>query len=461
MYKIFDIMKFSIKGIMSCTSALSRISVLAGILMVVVIVAGCDLGVTDPGQIDDTDLDDPGAITPLVNGAKGDFGYAATIPGGGGLYTATGLVTDELVHVGTWQPVRLASDGISINSEPENQSRWGYAARARWVAEDAIRRISDLVDDPGSNADVGEVTLYAGFANRLKGDTFCDAVIDGGPLEEHTAFSSRAEGYFTDAISIAENVGDEEMRIAAYGGRAQARIMLGDWDGALSDAEMVETGFVYEQIHSDNASREHNGVHNWATRGDNGQQISVWGTPFAEWGLEVNGEYDSEGDPRVPFERIFTDEGEQATGGDNVRPLWYSLKYESRNSPIPIVKGTEMRLIEAEASLVQNQNVNEAVNKINEVRELHGLDAHDPADYDLNSVWELLMKEKGIELWLEGRRIADLRRWSETPGSVPFEVIRGDDNNPINVLDVDVMCLEVSSNEINSNPNITDYAGYN
>ncbi|REL24579.1 RagB/SusD family nutrient uptake outer membrane protein [Rhodohalobacter sp. SW132] len=426
----------------------------ATLLLSAIIFTGCDLGVENPGQIDDTDLDTPGAVTPLVNGVKGDFGYAATIPGGGGLYTSTAVLTDELVHVGTWQPIRLASDGITINSEPENQSRWGYAARARWVAEDAIRRIGNIVDDPQNNADVGMVTLYAGFSNRLKGDTFCDAVVDGGPMQEHTAFSQRAVDFFTDAIAIANNVGDGEMLTAAYGGRAQAHVMLGNWGEALNDADMVPTDFSFDQVHSDNASREHNGVHNWATRGDNGQQMSVWGTPFAEWGTEVNGEYASEEDPRVTFEIQFTSEGDVATGGDNVRPLWYSGKFDSRNSPIPIVKGTEMRLIEAEAALVQNQDVDEAVSKINEVRALHGLDPHDASDYNLDGAWELLMKEKGIELWLEGRRIADLRRWTNTPGSVPFEVIRGDDDNPVNVLNVERMCLEVSSNEINSNPNI-------
>lgn len=427
---------------------------LVALLFLAFIFNACDLGVDNPGQINDTDLDTPAAITPLVNGVKGDFGYATTIPGGGGLYTTSGVLTDELVHVGSWQPIRLASNGISINSEPENQSRWGYAARARWVAEDAIRRIGEIIDDPQNSADVGTVTLYAGFSNRVKGDTFCDAVIDGGPLEEHTVFSERAVGFFTDAIQIAENINDMEMLTAAYGGRAQAHIMLGNWDDALDDADMVPTDFSFDQVHSDNASREHNGVHNWTTRGDEGQQMSVWGTPFADWGTEVNGEVSSEEDPRVTYEIQFTSDDEVATGGDNTRPLWYAGKFETRNSSIPIVKGTEMRLIEAEAALVQDQDSDTAVEKINEVRAHHGLDPHDPNDFNVDEAWDLLMKEKGIELWLEGRRIADLRRWSEVPGSVPFEVIREDNENPVNVLDVEEMCLEVSSNEIDSNPNI-------
>ncbi|MCC5943210.1 MAG: RagB/SusD family nutrient uptake outer membrane protein [Balneolaceae bacterium] len=422
-------------------------------LTAVFLLTACDLGVENPGQIDDSDLDTPAAITPLVNGVKGDFGYATTIPGGGGLYTVTGVLTDELVHVGSWIPIRLASFGVSINSEPENQSRWGYAQRARWVAEDAIRRIGNIVDNPENDPNVGMVTLYAGFSNRVMGDTFCEAVIDGGPLENHLVFTERAVDFFTDAITIAQNVGDGEMLTAAYGGRAQAHIMLGNWDDALNDASNVSTDFVFNQAHSDNAAREHNGVHNWTTRGDNGDQMSVWGTPFADWGTDRSGIMESEGDPRVQYEVQIDSEGEMVTNQLD-RPLWYSYKFETRNSPIPIVKGTEMRLIEAEAALAQNQDVSTAINRINEVREHHGLDTFNADDYTLESAWVLLMKEKGIELWLEGRRIADLRRWANTPGSVPFDVIREDNNNPLPVLEVEAMCLEVSSDEINSNPNI-------
>jgi starch-binding outer membrane protein, SusD/RagB family len=430
-----------------------RISAFALLIAGMFMLAACDLGVENPGQIDDGDLDSPAAITPLVNGVKGDFGYATTIPGGGGLYTVSGVLTDELVHVGSWIPIRLASFGVSINSEPENQSRWGYAQRARWVAEDAIRRISDIVEDPSSNADVGMVTLYAGFSNRVMGDTFCEAVIDGGPLEPHTTFSERAVEFFTDAINIAQNVGDAEMLTAAYGGRAQAHMMLGNWNEALSDADNVPTEFIFNQVHSDNASREHNGVHNWTTRGDNGDQMSVWGTPFAEWGTDLSGENTTEGDPRVSYEVQLDGDGNMITNQLD-RPLWYAFRFESRNSPIPIVKGTEMRLIEAEAALELNSDVDEAVTLINEVRDLHGLDPYDPTDFNLDSAWELLMKEKGIELWLEGRRIADLRRWADSPGMVPFEVVREDNENPLPVLEVEAMCLEVSSNEIDSNPNI-------
>jgi starch-binding outer membrane protein, SusD/RagB family len=78
--------------------------------------------------------------------------------------------------------------------------------------------------------------LYAGFSNRIMGEMFCDAVIDGGPLEPHTAFSERAVGFFDDAAQTAQAGGHTASELAALAGRAQARLMLGQWDQAVADA---------------------------------------------------------------------------------------------------------------------------------------------------------------------------------------------------------------------------------
>jgi starch-binding outer membrane protein, SusD/RagB family len=421
--------------------------------------AGCDLQVDNPGAIEDADLNTPGAIDAVVNGVMGQFGYAATIPGGGGLYLSGAILTDELVHVGSWQPVIALNEGRSINTEPENQSRWGFASRARWMAEDAIRRLDQVLDEPRANARYLDATLYAGFSNRMMGDYFCDAVIDGGPMEDYRVFHSRAQTHLNDAIAIAQAQNNGTVLMAAHGARAQARVMLGDWDGAVADAQQVPTNFEYVQIHSENAGAENNGIYNWAGRGDNGNQVSVWGTPFGDWGLEINGYVDAEGDPRAPYQVMLDGDDDVRTGGDNRRPLWFARKYSSAASGIPIVKGTEMRFIEAEALLLAGQ-WQDAVAKINEVRAYRELDDVSAANADEARV--LLMKEKGLDLWLEGRRLPDIRRWSEHNNwDVPFTVVRAPTSGQpasadqrVSVLAVERMCLEVSSNEIESNPNI-------
>jgi starch-binding outer membrane protein, SusD/RagB family len=419
-------------------------AVAAGVLAL----AACDLGVTNPALIEEDDLLVPGAVPAIVNGARYSWGLATTIQGAGGVYSVSAILTDELTHVGSWVPPREISDGIGGNESPENQSHWGFSSRARWQAEDAIQKITPLVANPNANEWVAMAMLYAGFSNRLLGDMFCEAVIDGGPLLPHTAFHERGEGHFTDAIQVAGAAGRTDLLNAAYAGRAQVRIMLGDWTGAVSDAGQVPTGFVFAQPHSDNTGAESNGVYEWAAL-ESGQ-YSVWATPFAEWGQDVSGTLDTEGDPRAPF--LWRD---AMGGGSPDRPFWYIEKYTSRNDEIAIAKGTEMRLIEAEA-LLRGGNFQDAVEMINEVREHHGLDDASAASVD--EAWELLMKERGLELWLEGRRLPDLRRWAanaDTRARITTTAVRL--NEVVRpVYEASPFCLRISTNEIFSNPNLWD-----
>jgi starch-binding outer membrane protein, SusD/RagB family len=426
-----------------------------------VTLGGCDLGVSNPALIEATDLETPAAVPAIVNGALGSFGIGSTINGGGGVFSASALLSGELVHSGSWVPLREISEGTPNNESPENQSHWGNMSQARWQAEDAIAKAQRLAENPDRNPWVALAMLYAGFSNRVMGENFCDAVIDGGPRQPHTAFSERAVGHFTAAIGVAQAAGVDSMRLAALAGRAQARVMLGQWAQAAADAQQVPTSLRYVHIHSENSSSEHNGVHNWAFRGDNGFQMTVWGTPFAVWGQAVGGGTQSEGDPRAPFRLVTNAQGNPQIGGDNRRPVWRAEKYPSRATGIPLAKGTEMRLIEAEARLVAN-DVPGAVAKINEVRTFRALQPVTAAT--AAEAWPLLMRERGLELWLEGRRLGDLRRWAANPAAAPhaaYQVVgRVASGQPAtqdprrNVLDANPLCLRVSTNEIFSNPNL-------
>jgi len=425
--------------------------------------AGCDLGVSNPAQIEATDLETPNAVPAIVNGARGSFGLWTTINGGGGLYTASALLSGELVHAGSWVPLREISNGLPGNESPENQSHWNMS-QARWQAEDALEKAKRLTENPQGNQWVALAAAYAGFSNRVMGELFCDAVINGGGLESHTTFSQRAVTYFTEAIQVAQAGNHTELLRASYAGRAQARMMLNQWTEAASDAGQVPTSFVYSHIHSENSTSEHNGVHNWAFRGDNGVQTTVWGTPFATWGRESGNRVpEAQGDPRATYTVMLNAQGAPVIGGDSRRPFWRADKYPARTTGIPLAKGTEMRLIEAEARLRAN-DVPGAVAKINEVRAFRTLPNVTAANAD--EAWALLVRERGLELWLEGRRLGDLRRWADhaparphASHAVPRGLATGQPaaNDPReNVLNASPLCLRVSTNEIFSNPNLAN-----
>jgi starch-binding outer membrane protein, SusD/RagB family len=449
--------------------------ILAGALGVL---PACDsfLEVNSPSLAEDQDLDNPTAMMSLLRGTQGDFVHAsAGLAGQGGLYLAGALLTDELVHSGVWRGHRSFSDGFSRDHFVEVEEMWAAASQARWTAEALVPRMQRVMEQ---TAGVGEfeerlsnqlaaAMLWAGFSNRLMGDNFCNAVIDGGPMQDHTAFYQRAERHFGDAIALATELGRDTLRQAARAGRAQTRMMLGNWEGALADAAEVETLFNYTQTHAAFTGREREW--NWIFRSVlfANAEVTVWGTPFADWG-RVDGT--TTGDPRLVFDRPAT----VPTGRDARRPFWRQRKFTATGSLISVAKGVEMRLIEAEARLLQG-NWQGAVDKINEVRTFRrsaagGLATADRTTARLPNVtatnatqaWELLMRERGIELYLEGRRLPDIRRWRQAPGMVPFTVVREAGTGAAatdprrNVLTVqDDLCIPVSLQEKRTNPNVT------
>ncbi|MFO8174913.1 MAG: RagB/SusD family nutrient uptake outer membrane protein [Longimicrobiales bacterium] len=426
------------------------------------------MDVDNPTMIQDEDLNTMEAVTAITTGAAGDFAQAMIVPGGGGLITAGAMLSDELVHVGTWIGLRGLSDGQSHDDWVESQSRWAEPSQARWVAENAIGRLSGIFEDQGENPEVqpevAEVTMWAGFSNKALGDHFCEAVIDGGPSQPVSAFYERAEDYFNTAITRANSAGASAMVTASYAGRAHTRMMLGDWAGAVSDAAMVPTNFVYYMYYHETAGVQ-NMMYWWGYLRD---ETSVWGTPFETLGLNLV--QDNGGDPRVPYDYLMED-GSIQDGGDARRPFYRQRKYTGYGQEIPLTKGTEMRLIEAEAALMSS-DYNTAVSKINEVRNFNnsqfGYELPEVSAASLEEAWQLLMTERGLELWLEGKRLADLRRWAETRnGDVPFPVVREEARgqpasaDPIRpVLETDVMsrlgdlCIQISKNEKTSNKNL-------
>jgi hypothetical protein len=435
----------------------------------VMALGACSMDVDNPTMIQDEDLNTEESIAAIAAGVAGDFAEAMIVPGGGGLITAGAMLSDELVHVGTWIGLRGLSDGFSYDDWVESQSRWAEPSQARWVAENAIARLTNVFTDlginPTSRPEIPSVTMWAGFANKALGDHFCEAVIDGGPSQPYTVFYERAEAHFDNAIQLAGAAGEADMQKAAYAGRAHTRMQLGDWTGAVSDAGQIATDWVYWMYFNQTAGVS-NDMYWWGYLRD---ETSVWGTPFATLGQNLttpNG-----GDPRVQYDVAMTDKGAVQDGGDGRRPFFRQRKFRSYNDEIALTKGTEMRLIEAEAALAGSGDFNTAVAKINAVRAYHnanGMNLPMVSATNADEAWTLLMKERGLELWLEGKRLADLRRWATSHPNIPFSVVREEargqpaTSDPIRpVLETNVyqtrgdICIQISKNEKASNKNIS------
>lgn len=397
---------------------------LASILSLLLAVA-CQDAITDVGNLEDDALDNAQALEPLVNGMGRELSNALSF-----VTIAGAAVSREIVGAGSQTTIFgvTLSQRNGILDPVESDEHWSYSQRARWVAEDGVRRMREVLGDEFGTSDLAaRALLHVGFSNRLLGENMCFAVIDGGPTLPRETSLTRAQAAFTEALEIADRVGDVELVLAARAGRASVRVGLEDWTGARADAEAVPIDFEYLARYSDRELEQYNRIY-WATAGQPNRSLSVWSTFYEGYYLET-------GDPRTRW-TMDPDHPEAEPGV----PFFIQGKHIGRDSPISLVTGREMRLIVAESELAAG-SFQSAIDVINEVRLLAGVD---PRVVDsLEEAWTALKRERGIELWLEGRRLGDLRRWMSQGVPGEAEDMSGRDT-----------CFPIGTTEIDTNPNI-------
>ncbi len=119
---------------------MSRHTIRGVALIAAVLAVGCDglLDVTNPGPINDADLNTPVAMPALVVGMSGDLSSALSIT------TIWGSVwSDDLFHSGTLGAPTIFARGVIASIDVNDW--WGRAQRARWVAEQGIDRMKEVL----------------------------------------------------------------------------------------------------------------------------------------------------------------------------------------------------------------------------------------------------------------------------------------------------------------------------
>ena len=420
-------------------------------LLVLLATASCDTTVSNPGPVLEEFLADRTAATAMVNGA------GRALSQGINWVSYTGAAVTREIHpagstgsfgiTNRWQNGELNADDADLNDH------WEQAQRARFIAEEAIRRLVAVGPPPAGglqtlaqyNNLLQLAYLYAGFANRLLGENMCQATIDGGPALPNTEFFTRAEDHFTKAIAVQSGT----VATAAYGGRAAVRVHLGKWTEATADAAQVPIGFVYNIPYfniGDDAQRNRIA---WSSGNTPYRAHTQWSTWHRDYIAATP-------DARVPIVTT-TLQGDAAIECCGRVPFLPQGKHTTSASPIRLTSGKEMRLIEAEAKLRAGDMVG-AMASINQVRTAPATaTATAPATTpvtatDLNDAWRLLKRERGIELWLEARRMGDLRRWkaANTPGALETLEQVG----PSSHLVRQDLCFPISRAERETNPNL-------
>ena len=406
--------------------------------------AACDFKVVNPGPVPAENLDKSTTAAGIVNGAGRDLSSALNWIA----YTG-GAVAREIFPAGS-----TGSFGISAQQQvgklldDDIDTHWQFAQRARFEAEDGARHLKGSLGGGFASDTLGaKILIWAGYANRLLGENMCDAVIDGGPKQAYTVYLTRADSELTEALGIANTTKVTKFINAALAARASVRFDLGRVAEAVTDANAIPDNFVFTMPYFITDQDQYNRIF-WSTANQPYRAHTVWNTVYQQY-------YTDTKDPRVPWA---TDPA--ASVGDAAvlslgRVPWYKeMKFAKQDAAINLSSGWEMRLIEAEAKLGAN-DVPGAMTLINKHRVALGLTAWSattPAE-----AWTALRRERGIELWLEGRRLNDLRRWkaANQPGTMsPLEQVGTGANGAPSYLTQQDLCFPIAKSEKDNNPNL-------
>jgi hypothetical protein len=432
------------------------------------LLAGCE--VKNPGAILDVDLNSEATMAALVTGMSADFSLAVDE-----FVFDMGRGSDNITGSGSYFETGLLRNGI-VNREDQN-FEWGSLHQARYVAEDGIERMRVVFGPQPEGTGtydghdfVARAFLFAALAHRMSGECLCYAVIDSSAAMPRGVHFDSALVRADSAIWHASRAGLDSLVMAARGVMAQAYAAKGDWANATAQAALVDTDFMFVAFADDNSGREENQTR---TETWNRAEMSVWGTVAGSF-------YDStgtwgRGDPRAPFiDCTVTPQPAECNsqqGADGETDHWQQNKYPDLGTDYPVIKGTEMRLIEAEAFL-RNTDIPNATIAINEARAEYGLDALS-APAAINDAWIWLDQERQLTLWMEARRWWDAYRWDQEGRTFMPAVlyINGTDDLPLYPSGTvtykypknpDIpqrrTCIPISLAECQTNPNVLNTA---
>lgn len=153
------------------------------------------------------------------------------------------------------------------------------------------------------------------------------------------------------------------------------------------------------------------------------------------------------------------------TNWDNHYPReHYPFMYKIRSSYSTVIKYryADVLLLKAEALLLGNGSVGDAVDIINQIRHRAGLaDLPSSVTSSREAAFEALMKERRLELALEGQRWYDLVRWGKVEEVMNSLPDRDEGRAKLgNLFNRNYYKLPISQSVLDQNPNLKQNPGY-
>lgn len=380
----------------------------AGAVSIAVGSAACtditSLTQVNPGQVSAATLYVPSNAQLLVNGAISDFECAYTR-----YVVGSGLITDELSNaIGQqanydYDARRLLTNasygtgGCAANQQP---AIYSTLSTARGSADTVLARLREW-DDASMPVGVvrtkliGQAAAYAGYSLLLIGEGMCTAAVNLSAEMTSAQVFAEAKIRFDSAVVAATATNDAPTLNLALLGRARTLLNMQQPAAAGADAAKVPANF--------NAST---GTDNVNVRRQNFSFLSINQNSFSTVdasfrGVTINGAPD----PRVAV----TNSGRTGTAPGTT--IWTPDKYSLITSVTPIARYAEAQLILAEARQVAGDLAG-AAQAINAVRATRtGVPAYDVTGQTSAQVLATIVEDRRRELFLEGHRLGDIRRY--------------------------------------------------
>jgi len=376
----------------SCAS----MAIVAGALLL----GGCSnwLSVDNPGVIDNSALD-PVADAPLLaRSAQQNFASAY-----GHLIVYSSWFTGE-TDVSETFPTRneFGRRDISIQNGSLDGDIWFPLSQS--VVSSYLVLNANL-PNPATNLNYARTNFVLGWSYLFMAEQFCQGTVQSGPPLTTQNMLDSAIAHFTAAIPQGRGAGSDGPTLAnaAWVGIARANLQAGNLAQASAAADSVPAGFNYNLSYVDDlAQRFRLANRMWFYVRDRG---SIAVAPTWRIGPPLALNVVQNADPRVPWV-ITTLYAPQDAQYSTDRGIPYAIqqKYPDYTTPVRLASKIEADYIKAEA-----QGTAAQLAQIAARRTANGQPAYGGAT-DSNSVLTEFFTQRGLDFYLEGKRLGDFRR---------------------------------------------------
>jgi starch-binding outer membrane protein, SusD/RagB family len=385
------------------------------------VLAGCDMDLTDPNNPNREDVvTNVAGLRELAVGLQAVWGDELVDP----VYI-TGLVTDEVgAIVPAFESYRLVDAGLPVdNNLGPSTETWAGMYRVVGVANELLASVPQVPMDPAlASGMVALAQLYKAMAFGGLLQTYERIPLDVGLHNQHPAFASRAEG-FAEVLRLL-NAARQQIQStppsAAFNDQvlapgfhlantidamiARYSLIAGDLPGAEAAALRVDLGVLSE--------------HRFTVPDPNPIWVMFYGSGNA-YALRAKQRFRLQaqaGDQRVGYWVTAA-----AIAGET-GPLDHVSRYQARDRSFPVYLPDEMRLIRAEVHARRGELL-PALALVNQVRTPCSSPLNEPVAclppltlLDVptqQAMLDQILLEREYELYLQGVRWSDLRRFGK------------------------------------------------